>query len=241
MDDSPFGPDARAWCGESEYFREVAAHFGLPPAEPGHRGRVVVLCAHQPARPPFDDYVVYNMEQLGCREMPAHFWERLRAAAEVCDFSEVNVRALAARGVRARHVPYLPHPRRGAVFAGAWNARRADFMGGLPGVTVLPGGTFGADRDAAYARAAVGLNVHYYGGPDVAIMETHRVLPMLAAGLLVVSEKSCDAYYDERLARLGVVFVDDREHFRETVRFFAARPDLAARLARAPASQINPV
>lgn len=224
----------------SPHFREVAAHFGLGP------GARVVFTAHEPPDIPFADYAVYNMEQLTCREMPAYFYDRLRAARVVWDYSAVNVGHLRARGIHATHVPYLPpirpapaaaaaaaaasHDRAGAVFVGAVNARRADWFAGLPVhavTTVTTNDCWGADRDALYAKAVLGLNVHFYGGPDSTILEVHRIAPMLRAGLLVVSERSCDAYYDDLMERAGVVFVDSKQDFQETVRVLLRRPDLA--------------
>jgi hypothetical protein len=76
----------------------------------------------------------------------------------------------------------------------------------------------------------VGVNVHYYGGPDASILEVHRIVPMITAGLLVISERSSDAFYDELMSRVGVVFVNDKRDFKETVEFLVKRPALVRRL-----------
>ncbi len=234
------------WGGGSAYFQEVADHFGLEAAEPGDEATgdeaVVVLTAHEPPDIPFADYVVYNMEQLVNHDMPPYFYDRLRAAREVWDYSLVNVRHMRERGIHAKHVPYLPPitpvgtplaaGRVGAVFVGADNDRRREWLDGLEGVVRTNDECWGTRRDTLYAHALLGLNVHYYGGPDTTILEIHRIAPMLRAGLLVVSEKSCDPYYDDLLESAGVVFIHDKRDFQETVRVLLRHPGLVKRLLR---------
>jgi hypothetical protein len=225
---------------ESVYFREVAEAFGLEPATPGEETTVLVFTAHEPPPIPWARYVVYNMEQLTNHEIPAYFYERLRAAEAVWDYSLVNVEHLRGMGIQSVHVPYppalharpavhTPRERTGAVFVGAQNERRREWLDGLD-VAQRHGDAWGAARDELYARALVGVNVHYHGGPDASILEVHRIVPMITAGLLVVSERSSDAFYDELMSRAGVVFVNDKRDFKETVEFLVKRPALVRRL-----------
>lgn len=43
-------------------------------------------------------------------------------------------------------------------------------------------------------NALVGMNLHFYDGPT--ILEVHRIVPLVANGVLVVSERSSDVWYD---------------------------------------------
>ena len=222
---------------DSPCFQEVAEHFAETlgceiavggTSSPSEDDTYIIFTAHEPPDIQFGSYIVYNMEQLpNLDPVPPFFYDRLRAAKEVWDYSLVNIRFLEEKGVRgAKHVPYLPFlhlkPKpidnpRGVVFLGAANPRRRAFLDGLPGLRWAEAGCWGADREAAYAAASVGVNVHFFGGPETSILEVHRIAPMLRAGLTVVSERSCDAFYDDLLERAGVVFVDGEEDFRRTV------------------------
>lgn len=47
-----------------------------------------------------------------------------------------------------------------------------------------------------YLRSKVGLNMHYYSG--LTVLEVHRLVPMVANGVLVVTARSNDSWYDTR-------------------------------------------
>ena len=57
-----------------------------------------------------------------------------------------------------------------------------------------------ADLVHAYRSSRAGLNLHYYTGRTV--LEVHRILPLIANNVWVISEHSNEAFYDDALADL---------------------------------------
>jgi hypothetical protein len=168
-------------------------------------------------------YISYNFEQLITeKHWPDAFFERLRGAVQVWDYSLENVNAMSARGVSGvLHIPlgYSPcmehHACRPPVTAASWRARPWDWLmlGGIGPLRaaklralfdgysdrmdcfLATNSCWGADLGAAYADSKVGLNIHYY--PGKTILEVHRIIPMVANRVWVVSEHSDDPWYDE--------------------------------------------
>jgi hypothetical protein len=184
---------------------------------------VYILCTthHLQARLPVR-YISYNFEQLVTdKAWPDEFFERLRGADQVWDYSLENIRVLEAQGVPgAAHVPFgysrcmdaagaggAPWGSRGVdwAFVGSVNEGRRAKLSSLSARSELRGvvtnSCWGRDLEAAYATTRVGVNLHYYDGRT--ILEVHRIIPMVANRVLVVSERSDDAWYDRALR--GVV------------------------------------
>lgn len=167
-------------------------------------------------------YIAYNFEQLTTdRAWPAAFFDRLRGAVAVWDYSLENARVL-----RERHgiadVVHLPFgfspcmlPCRGTR---AWTARPCDWLhvGALserrraalapllsacsvnPERAMVTNSCWGALLDDARTKTRVGVNLHFYGGST--ILEVHRIVPLVAARALVITERSDDPWYDAALA-----------------------------------------
>ncbi len=147
--------------------------------------------------------IIYQTEVWSSSWWTQAFWQRMRSADEVWDYSLENIRKYEFR-------PSLPAVRRvplgpsqsvlvspgteeektvDVLFFGSMNARRLGAMERLRDrglvVEVLEG--FGDTRAAAIRRAKVVLNMHYYEG---APYEQARLVPLLASGIPVVSEVS---------------------------------------------------
>ena len=165
--------------------------------------RPIVLGVHLlKALPPMElpkSSILYHLEAHGT-EMFLQSLPHLRAASHVWDFSEDNIRHLAALGIRATlvepgYVPELEQIRKSAekdidvLFYGSLNDRRIKILlelraRGLNAVHVM--GVYGAERDDLIARSKVVLNMHYYENPG--LFESIRVSYLLANGVCVVSE-----------------------------------------------------
>lgn len=246
------------------YFSWVAAGLVAALAEAGVRAELtesaddnddrpcVAFIAHEPAPLP-RNCIAYNLEQLGGgRSWPPWLEPRLRSARAVWDYAASNVRALAARGIAATHVPLgfceaavgppaaPPAPARAAaaLFVGCLNARRRAALARFPPgrVTAIESGCWGADLAREMARHRVGLNLHFYNRDTV--LEVHRIVPMVAAGLWVLTEPSDDAFYDAALAGcVDFARAEDMPARLEAVLALPvshARAELAARRARLP-------
>ena len=208
--------------------------------------------------------ILYNSEQVD----PETTWLRgpYRAALEtrpVWDYSEENVRRLAALGVKpAQHVPlgYVPELARippaeediDVLFYGSVNPRRKrilDALGdrGLKVVSLF--GIYGTERDRAIARAKVVLSVHFY---EAKIFEIVRAAYLFTNAKALVAECGPDTAVDaelreamcavpyEQLVEACVELVRDAPHRRalgeRAQRIFALRreEDILARTLGQP-------
>ena len=147
------------------------------------------------------DSILYNFEQVDRSSvwMNDGYLDLLRRHAAL-DYSHRNLASLRALGVgHARlltpgHCAALeriaPAPVRDidVLFYGSLNERRAAVIEALEarGIAVTHlFGVYGAERDAAIARARIVLNMHHY---DAAVFEAARVGYLLANGACVVTE-----------------------------------------------------
>lgn len=212
----------------SDAFREVAETLLYGLQSLGHRAAVlentvdpqatnIILGAHllsereAQSLPP--GTIIYNLEQLGASQLPAHY-DQLSARYQIWDYTPVN---LAFWGQRICAFPpllveigYAPQLSRIApvaeqdidvLFYGSINERRRDVLRRLEeaGVRVCAVfGAYGRERDALIARAKIVLNMHCY---EAKLFEAVRVSYLLANAKAVVSETSPDiSAYAEAVA-----------------------------------------
>ena len=147
------------------------------------------------------DSIIFNFEQVDRASgwLNQQYMDVLRRH-RVLDYSHRNLAALRALGIghaRLLQPGYAPPLSRIApapdhdidvLFYGSMNERRAAVLEGLRahGVAVTHlFNVYGADRDAAIARAKLVLNIHFY---DAAVFESARVAFLLANAACVVTE-----------------------------------------------------
>jgi hypothetical protein len=74
---------------------------------------------------------------------------------------------------------------------------------------------------AAFDLTKIGRNVHYFRGRT--ILEVHRIIPLVANRVWVVSERSNDSWYDDAYSEL-VTFVNDKDELAHVVAQILALP-----------------
>jgi len=188
--------------------------------------------------------ILVNLEPLENNPMlPAHYIERLRRHV-VWDYSAINVRYLRTLGVeRVFHVPtgYVPQQRRirrtppdiDVLFYGALNPRRHRVLQELgdAGVKVTHlVGIYGAERDAYIARSRIVLNMRFH---EHGILETVRVLYLLANGCFVISEPGMHAEENQRFSG-GMVFAEYKHLVSSCLRYLKDETTRETIAARAP-------
>lgn len=154
--------------------------------------------------------------------LPASYFRKLRSAMEVWDYSTTNAVELAKHGVESlRLVPIFYSPfmelKQRPVrtvdvnFFGTLSERRGTILSRLQkelaagGVSIEICETcYGDERLGAVAS----LNVHRWYTPT--ILEAHRIYPLLANRVYVISERGNDTWYDDRFADV-VDFVPEWE------------------------------
>ena len=58
-------------------------------------------------------------------------------------------------------------------------------------------------------RSKISLNIHNYYGKS--ILEVTRIVPLISRGVLVVSERSDDKYYDEKMDGI-IIYIDNLDY-----------------------------
>ncbi|MCB0996123.1 MAG: glycosyltransferase family 1 protein [Acidimicrobiales bacterium] len=191
-----------------------------------------------------DDAVLFNLEQVDRSSdwFTGDYLELLSRYA-VLDYSARNRDALALLGIAHARVLELGHaaalsrftpavePDIDVVFYGSMNARRWALLDEIEqrGLSVERlFDVYGAERDAAIARARMVVNAHYY---DSSVFEIVRVSHLLANGVTVVTEGSLD---DPDLAPFadGMV-ISPFEELADRCVELAADPDRCRRIGEA--------
>lgn len=165
--------------------------------------------------PPF--YIAVQMEQLTSWTPQNIYLRKLRGALEVWEYARSNVDNLIALGLdrsRVRFVPLVygasmtrttqvPVDRRyDVIFFGSMSRRRRELLPTI--VTPLVAHNLSVrvgERIMNDDRfdALIAFNLHTL---DWSIQEVHRILPLVANYVWVVSEPSNDMWYDARLAEI---------------------------------------
>jgi hypothetical protein len=168
-------------------------------------------------------YVIMQLEQSPIRKwfIPQYF-ARLAAAEQVWDYNLANIEYLRSKGISAYHVPigYSPlfdpaPPAAEAIdllFLGQLrNEHREEVLRRLRAEgfqVVAANDVFGEAKKRLVAQAKVVLNLHY---GYTALLEEARLIPLLAAGKVVVSETVTDPRYVS-LYQGFVDFAQDTNH-----------------------------
>lgn len=176
---------------------------------------VYLLCTVHEGKSLPKNYVAFNFEQLSTdKKWPEEFWNRLRRARVVWDYSMLNIQELTKHGISALHVPLgyskcmeyhnasSKDKKYDFVFLGAMNESRVQKFTPLykvyrtkPEKVFINNSVWGDDIYKLYKCSKIGINMHFYGGKQ--ILEVHRIIPMIANRLWVISEHGDDPWYEE--------------------------------------------
>ncbi|MEA2990431.1 MAG: hypothetical protein QOG83_3142 [Alphaproteobacteria bacterium] len=167
-------------------------------------------------------YIVFQMEALhsehGFSAKYPHYFEFLRGARQIWDYSPHNTRYLAGLGLANVHyipIGYSPRHERitdsgehdfDVLFYGVVSPRRKHMAEELERRGFKAGvlfGAYGKDRDAHIGRSKIQLNVHQF---ETLQLEQLRLAYLLNNKRFIISETSVDNPYGE-----GVVFCDYKD------------------------------
>lgn len=172
----------------------------------------IVICAQIFKKLP-NRYIAVQMEQtVSFRWLSEEYYERLRHAHSILDYSLVNIRYFRNNsdfGKNFYYLPidYLPHLHREAkkyaydvAFYGDVNCpRRVEILKQIQkhfSVLIIDH-LFDKDLYDKLCQAKIVLNIHYY---ENALLETTRIYEILSLGCsIVISERSSNAREEERL------------------------------------------
>jgi hypothetical protein len=167
-------------------------------------------------------YISYNFEQLITTKVwEPIFFQNLAKAEIVFDYSLENIKELEKYNIKAHFLPLgysknMEYNDNDNVnfdktvdfsFLGSINNSRYDKLKTLISIygkkkdkLVISNNYWGDDLKQLYKKTKIGLNIHYYSGKT--ILEVHRILPLIANKILVISDKSDDSWYDEKYCNL---------------------------------------
>lgn len=170
-------------------------------------------------------YIIYNFEQLKyCTDkLNVLHYEN---AEQIWDFSQVNIEFLKRNNVSTNKIKFFPYgyfPEMifksnfcpyfsrdiSCAFIGFMNRRRKEVLEPIYKYCTKNNMKFycsnncwGNEYENICSRTKIAFNIHFYGSDG--LMEVHRIAPLVANGIAVISEKSCDEWYNERLE--GIVY-----------------------------------
>lgn len=166
------------------------------------------------------NYIVYNFEQLVTkREWGESFFTKCSKAKFIFDYSLENIKVFQKKGLKAIHFPFGWTPFHenndiikskdiDFIFFGSKSSRRNNILDKINNI-IYQDNVFGEKYDNLVSRAKISFNVHYYDGSS--ILEITRIIPLISRDVLVISERSNDKYYDEKLEDIVIFFdkIDD--------------------------------
>ena len=165
------------------------------------------------------NYVVVQLEQATSHWFDERYWQILKRANAILEFSEKNLSFLKENGIPLNKIFYFPitpnfsqpfiEPDTPATFdlgfVGAINERRRKMLGILQGhysVNII-NEKFGADLEDELKKCKILLNVHYYEHDS---LETTRLTDFSRYPLPILSE---DSYTPEKRFFQHVIFFEE--------------------------------
>jgi SAM-dependent methyltransferase len=203
----------------------------------------IVICPQMFSRMP-GLYIAFQMEQsVSSRWFSDKYFDVLRNAAFVLDYSIRNIQFLNENQIAFSHIYYLPigylpsyrpqaleRPLETDVlfYGDANNERRQQILEKLSlrfRVRVISE-VFGEKLIEAIASSRVIINIHYYEG---ALLETTRIYECLSLHRIIVSEKSADMEEHDNLHGLvDFVEIGDVDAMSDRIAYWLERPDAQA-------------
>ena len=159
-----------------------------------------------------------NFEQLVTeREWSKSFFYKCSKAKFILDYSLENIKIFNNNGLEAVHFAYgwTPfHEYNGLkvnkdidiIFLGSKSDRRDRILNSYGRSIYYRDSIFGEQYDEIVNRSKVSLNIHNYNGRS--ILEVTRIVPLVSRGVLVVSERSDDKYYDDKMEGI-IIYIDN--------------------------------
>jgi hypothetical protein len=188
----------------------------------------IIFTTHHMHEPLPKHYISYNFEQLITNKTwDPMFFKRLEDAKMVWDYSIENIKVIKkyvnTKKTMIAHVPFGYHESMELLqtpspvltrpikwmMMGALNPNRSHKLQELSAMYpegYLTNNCWGLEaQKQLYQHSLIGLNLHFYEGPT--ILEVHRIIPLVANGVYVISERSSDAYYDDLYKQI-VTFIE---------------------------------
>ena len=153
-------------------------------------------------------FIIYNFEQLTTdRLWDNSFFEKCIKAKVIFDYSLENIKQFKNKNLIAHHLPFgwspilepeydinIKDKDVDLIFLGNYNVRRNKILDKFSNI-YKNNKCFNQDYEEITKKTKFSLNIHYYEGNT--ILEVTRIIPLVCRGVIVISEKSNDKYYDD--------------------------------------------
>jgi hypothetical protein len=210
----------------SESLIELGIHHEIV-TEIDETNDIFIVCTTHEHRPLPKKYISYNCEQLTTDKRWDHkIIDKFKKAIEVWDYSLENIKLLRLYKINALHLPIGyskcmeidktdEEKSIDLLFIGCINELRLQKLNDLRLIYYKNPEKFLITNDcwdySIYNKTKIGLNLHFYNGKT--ILEVHRIIPMIANKIIIVSEKSDDLWYDSKYENI----IDFTNNFVKTV------------------------
>ena len=179
------------------------------------------------------NYIVYNFEQLQACNLSQDFYDNMKMAKLVLDYSINNVNYLLTRDIVAHFLPYSWFPTikdvkkyidfsdriNSFIFIGLFNERRKNLLRPIHTLAkdrsmnmFISNKCWNNDLSHHMSISKITFNIHYY--EDNTILEVHRIIPCIFNKVIVITERSNDEYYDNMLNG-SVTWIDENYSIEE--------------------------
>jgi len=215
--------------GLDECFLELNIEYKLVDTYQEDSNNIYILCTTHEQRPLPKKYISYNFEQLTTDKIwDSHFFDKLKNAVEVWDYSLENIKILESKGIKCKFLPLgitntidyninreIDSRKLDFLFYGCINDNRINKLKNLlqiyyktPEKYFVSNNCWGNDLIQKMSETRIGINIHFYTGNT--ILEIHRIYPMIINRVWVISETSNDSWYDEKLKDY-ITFCDNKD------------------------------
>ena len=177
-------------------------------------------------------FIIYNFEQLTTeREWSELFFDKCRKAYRVFDYSLENIKIFKKHNIKVNHLPFGWCPKidpeytisendknLDIIFLACKNKRRNDILNNYGNICVYTDDKcFYNKYEDITKKAKFSFNIHYYEGNT--ILELTRIIPLICRGVIVISERSNDSYYDNIFKDI-CIFADfnDENNIKEIIK-----------------------
>jgi hypothetical protein len=171
-----------------------------------------------------EKYIIYNLEQLiSDRIWKDDFYDKCKKAINIFDYSLENIKIFKKNDLLAYHLPYGWSPiidpeyeikfnekKIDLIFLGNISDRRMNILNNFKNI-YIDNKCHNEEYENITSKAKFSLNIHNYTGRN--ILEVTRIIPLICRGVMIISEKSNDEYYDSIFK--DIIIFNDFKDIRE--------------------------
>tara|TARA_B100000524_G_C23599333_1_gene352003 strand:+ start:144 stop:935 length:792 start_codon:yes stop_codon:yes gene_type:complete len=178
------------------------------------------------------NFIIYNFEQLcSSKNINESYYEKCKHAKVIFDYSVNNIKVYESKNLNCYHLPFgwtpviepiniinFDNKNIDLIFLGNINKRRLEIIKNFD--IYHSDKCFESNYENICSHAKFSLNIHYYKGES--ILEVSRIIPLICRGIIVITEKSDDIFYDDIFKDICIfVDFDDINNIKNIIKNFS--------------------